>query len=364
MRMTKWTKLPALALAVGLLATACSSDDGETTTDETPDAQQDGSTSSTLDAVTSRGTLVCGVSGTLPGFSTADENGVMQGFDADFCRAVAAAVLGDAEAVEFRELTAQERFTALQSNEIDVLIRNTTATATRDGAEGVTFQTTTFYDGQGFMVPEDSDIQSLADLAGTTICVLSGTTTELNMSSVLGAQGIDFEPLTFADNNQLVPAFEAGQCDAMTTDKSGLAGIKGASETPFRILPETISKEPLGPATRDGDAQWDQIVQWVVMGTFAAEELGINSGNLDTFLDSDDPEIQRLLGLTTEDGTVFDSGLGLPADWLQNIISSVGNYSEIYERHIGENTPPGIVREGSVNALWTEGGLLYPWPFR
>lgn len=366
-RMTKWTKLPALALAVGLFATACSSDGDDTSTpDENVDAgsQSGDASGATLAAVTDRGTLVCGVSGQLPGFSAPDANGVMQGFDADYCRAIAAAVLGDAEAVEFRELTAQERFTALQSGEIDVLVRNTTATATRDGVEGVTFQTTTFYDGQGFMVPADSDIETIEDMAGATICVLSGTTTELNLSSVMGARGIDFEPLTFADNNQLFPAFEAGQCDAMTTDKSGLAGLKSGSDSEFRILAETISKEPLGPGTRDGDAQWDQIVQWVVFGTFTAEELGINSGNIDSFMDSDDPEIQRLLGLTTEDGTVFDSGLGLPGDWLVNIIKSVGNYGEIYERHVGENTPLGLTREGSLNALWTEGGLHYPWPFR
>ncbi len=366
MRMNKWSKLPALVLAFGLVASACSSDsettDDESTTDNgttTPSA--DGGT---LAAVKARGTLICGVSGQLPGFSAPDADGVMQGFDADYCRAIAAAVLGDGNKVDFRELTAQERFTALQSQEIDVLVRNTTATATRDGVEGVTFQTTTFYDGQGFMVPASSDIQSVADLEGTTICVLSGTTTELNLASVLAARNISFEPLTFADNDQLFPAFEANQCDAMTTDKSGLAGLKSGSDSEFRILADTISKEPLGPGTRDGDAEWDQIVNWVVYGTFQAEEFGITSANLADFLTSTDPEIQRFLGLTTDEGTVFDSGLGLPASWAADMIAAVGNYGEMYERHVGENTPLGLVREGSLNALWTNGGLHYPWPFR
>ena len=366
MRMTKWSKLPAAMLALTLFGTACSSDGGEETTngDETPDSGGQDAGAGTLAAVLARGTLNCGVSGQLPGFSAPDANGVMTGFDADFCRAVAAAVLGDAEAVDFRELTAQERFTALQSGEIDVLIRNTTATSTRDGVEGATFQPTIFYDGQGFMVLEGSDIQTLADLEGTTICVLSGTTTELNLTSVLQGLGISFTPAPFADNNQLVPAYETGQCDAMTTDKSGLAGLKSASDVGHRILAETISKEPLGPATRDGDSEWDQVVSWVIFGTFQAEEFGITSANLDSFLDSDNPEIQRFLGLTTEDGTIYDSGLGFPADWAQNVISQVGNYGEIYERHVGANTALGLNREGSLNALWTEGGLHYPWPFR
>ncbi len=365
MRMTKWSKLPALALAVGLFATACADDGAETDTPDVDAGSQDGgSATDVLAAVIARGELVCGVSGQLPGFSAPDADGVMQGFDADYCRAIAAAVLGDADKVEFRELTAQERFTALQSGEIDVLIRNTTATSTRDGVEGVTFQPSTFYDGQGFMVPADSSIQTLADLAGTTICVLSGTTTQLNLSSALGGAGIDYTPSPFADNNQLIPALEAGQCDAMTTDKSGLAGIKSASSTDFRILAETISKEPLGPGTRDGDSKWDQIVTWVVYGSFQAEEFGISSANIGDFMSSDDPDIQRFLGLTTEDGTVYDSGLGLPADWAVNMITAVGNYGEMYERHVGENTPLGLTREGSLNALWTNGGLHYPQPFR
>lgn len=377
MRMNKLTKLSASVLAFGLIATACSSDDPDP--EETTDpgtSEQPSASGGILDQVTERGSLICGVSGQLPGFSSPDEAGVMQGFDADYCRAVAAAVLGDSNLVEFKELTAQERFTALQAGEIDVLIRNTTATATRDGVEGVTFQPSTFYDGQGFMVLDSSDIQDVAGLAGTTICVLSGTTTELNLSSVLSARGIDFEPLTFADNNQLVPAFEAGQCDAMTTDKSGLAGIKSASQTPMRILAETISKEPLGPGTPDGDAQWDQIVTWVVYGTFTAEELGIDSSNIQSIIDEQtglatdgdeatgDPELFRLLGITSDDGTTFDSGLGLPTDWFANMIAQVGNYSEIYERHVGVDTPLGLTREGSLNALWTDGGLHYPWPFR
>ena len=365
-------------LAFGLIATACTSDeptddeptedtttdDGDTTDgEEEPDdsGSTDDAAGGILQQVMDRGSLICGTSGQLPGFSAPDADGNMTGFDADFCRALAAAVLGDAEAVEFRELTAQERFTALQGGQIDVLSRNTTATATRDGQEGATFQPTMFYDGQGFMVPADSDIQEGADLDGATVCVLSGTTTELNLTSYQDAAGISIEPLTFADNNQLLPAFAEGQCDAMTTDKSGLAGIASESDQELRILPDTISKEPLGPATPDGDTEWDQVVHWVVMGLIQAEEFGINSGNLGDFAESEDPEIQRFLGQETEDGTTFDAGLGLPTTWAQDMIEQVGNYGEMYEEHI---VPLGLERDGTPNALWTEGGLMYAWPFR
>lgn len=374
LRISKTWRLPAALLAFGLIATACTSEeptDDEPTTEEgtagddgtEPDdtGATDDAAGSILDQVLDRGTLNCGTSGQLPGFSAPDANGNMVGFDADTCRAIAAAVLGDAEAVEFRELTAQERFTALQGGQIDVLVRNTTATATRDGQEGATFQPTLFYDGQGFMVPADSDIEAGTDLDGATVCVLSGTTTELNLTSYQNAQGISIEPLTFADNNQLIPAFEAGQCDAMTTDKSGLAGIASESSLDLRILPDTISKEPLGPGTPDGDTEWDQVVHWVAMGLIQAEEFGINSGNIDDFLESEDPAIQRFLGLETEDGTTFDSGLGLPVTWAQDMIRQVGNYGELYEEHI---VPLGLERAGTPNALWTDGGLMYSWPFR
>lgn len=374
LRISKTWRLPAALLAFGLIATACTS---EETTEDEPTTEEgtagddgtepddtgatDDAAGSILDQVMDRGTLNCGTSGQLPGFSAPDANGDMVGFDADTCRAIAAAVLGDAEAVEFRELTAQERFTALQGGQIDVLVRNTTATATRDGQEGATFQPTLFYDGQGFMVPADSDIEAGTDLDGTTVCVLSGTTTELNLTSYQNAEGITIEPLTFADNNQLIPAFEAGQCDAMTTDKSGLAGIASESSLDLRILPDTISKEPLGPGTPDGDTEWDQVVHWVAMGLIQAEEFGINSGNIDDFLESEDPAIQRFLGLETEDGTTFDSGLGLPVTWAQDMVRQVGNYGELYEEHI---VPLGLERAGTPNALWTDGGLMYSWPFR
>lgn len=373
LRISKTWRLPAALLAFGLIATACTSEEptddepteegtaGDDGTEPDDTGATDDAAGSILDQVLDRGTLNCGTSGQLPGFSAPDANGNMVGFDADTCRAIAAAVLGDAEAVEFRELTAQERFTALQGGQIDVLVRNTTATATRDGQEGATFQPTLFYDGQGFMVPADSDIEAGTDLDGATVCVLSGTTTELNLTSYQNAEGISIEPLTFADNNQLIPAFEAGQCDAMTTDKSGLAGIASESSLDLRILPDTISKEPLGPGTPDGDTDWDQVVHWVAMGLIQAEEFGINSGNIDDFLESDDPAIQRFLGLETEDGTTFDSGLGLPVTWAQDMIRQVGNYGELYEEHI---VPLGLERVGTPNALWTDGGLMYSWPFR
>lgn len=372
MRISKTWRLPAAVLAFGLIATACTSEEpteDETTEEGTDDdgtepddsGATDDAAGGILQQVLDRGTLNCGTSGQLPGFSAPDADGIMTGFDADTCRAIAAAVLGDAEAVEFRELTAQERFTALQSGEIDVLVRNTTATATRDGQEGVTFQPTTFFDGQGFMVPADSDIEAGTDLDGATVCVLSGTTTELNLASYQTAQGISIEPLTFADNNQLIPAFEAGQCDAMTTDKSGLAGIASESSIELRILPDTISKEPLGPGTPDGDAEWDQVVHWVIMGLIQAEESGITSENIGDFQSSEDPDVQRLLGLETEDGTTFESGLGLPVTWAADMIEQVGNYGELYEEHI---VPLGLERAGTPNALWTDGGLMYAWPFR
>jgi general L-amino acid transport system substrate-binding protein len=326
-----------------------------------------------LQEVQDRGTLRCGVNDSVPGFGFTGEGGEPQGFDIDFCRAVAAAVLGDAEAVEFSVLTAEQRFTALQSGEIDVLIRNTTYTSSRDGTEGARFLHTTFYDAQGMMVPADSGVQTLEDLNGETICVLSGTTTELNLETIFQARGIEYEPLAFEETDPLQEAFLQERCGAWTSDKSQLAGIRsnwpadqGGPES-LVILDETMSKEPLGPAVRDGDDRWADAVNWAVIATVAAEELGITSENVQQQLESEDPEIRRLLGqpAPTELGgspEAFDSGLGLSEDFVVNILEAVGNYGEIFDRNVGAGSPLELERE--LNALWEDGGLQYAPPYR
>lgn len=370
--------LLASLAALSMLLAACTS-----AADETPDTTAAGGdagadttvaveqpSGAILGDVQARGMLRCGVNDAVPGFGFVDADGNFSGFDVDYCRAVAAAVLGDSEAVEFIPLTAQQRFTALQSGEVDVLIRNTTWTASRDGGEAATFLTTTFYDGQGMMVRADSGITDIEGLEGSAICVLSGTTTELNLANRMG--GIAYEPLTFEDNETLQSAFLAGQCDGWTSDKSQLAGVRsnfpdaeGGPEG-LVILDETFSKEPLGPVVADGDSQWAQVVDWVVIATILAEELEIDSGSVGGFGDTDNDEIRRLLGLeiTDADGNtaVFDAGLGLDAGWASNVISSVGNYGEIYDRNVGPSTPLGLER--GLNALWTDGGLMYGPPYR
>jgi general L-amino acid transport system substrate-binding protein len=316
-----------------------------------------------------RGNLICGVNNTVPGFGFVDETGEHVGFDIDFCRAVAAGVLGDAEAVEFVDLTAEQRFTALQANEVDVLIRNTTYTSSRDGGLAATFLTTTFYDGQGMMVSADGGFTTIDDMTDTTICVLSGTTTELNLTARMA--DIPYTPLTFDENPLIQAAFIEGQCDGWTSDKSQLAGVRSAwpedqgGPEALVILEETFSKEPLGPAVLDGDSQWAQVVDWIVLATMQAEEFGIDSTNVGTFTETEDTNIRNFLGLPveTDAGTApFDPGLGLPSDFAVQVISQVGNYAEIYDRNVGPATPLGLER--GVNALWTDGGLHYPPPYR
>jgi general L-amino acid transport system substrate-binding protein len=318
---------------------------------------------STLQRVSDRGRLACGVNNTVPGFGFVTPAGEFQGFDIDYCRAVAAAVLGDATKVDFKPLTPEQRFTALQAGEIDVLIRNTTRTASRDGKDGATFLTTTFYDGQGMMVRANTKYQKLEDMGGTTICLTSGTTTELNLASVFGARNIKHTPLTFDDNQTLQQAFVQGRCDGWTSDKSQLAGIRsnwpqnqGGPEA-LRILDEIFSKEPLGPVVRDGDPQWAQIVDWVAIATIQAEEFGVTSKNVDQMVASENPEIGRLLGAEN-----FNPGLGLPADFAVKVIKAVGNYGEIYDRNVGPGTPLNLER--GLNQLWSKGGLLYAPPYR
>lgn len=320
----------------------------------------------TLQAVQDRGSVVCGVNDAVPGFGFTDEGGEFSGFDIEFCRVIAAAVLGDAEAVEFRPLTAEQRFTALQSGEIDVLVRNTTWTSSRDGGEGAQFATTTFYDGQGMMVRSDSEFEAIEDMQNTAICVLSGTTTELNLTSRFAAGGIEYEPVPFEDNETLQQAFEQERCDGWTSDKSQLAGVRSAfpdGPEALRILDETFSKEPLGPAVREGEADWFDAVNWAVIATIQAEEFEIDSTNVQDNLSSDNPDILRFLGQPgAEDDAVFDAGLGLDAEFAVNVIEQVGNYAEIYDRNVGPDTGLGLER--GVNALWTEGGLMYAPPYR
>jgi general L-amino acid transport system substrate-binding protein len=342
-------------------------------TGQTEAGGQGGGGGNLLQEVQDRGTLRCGVNDAVPGFGFTGEGGEPQGFDIDFCKVVAAAVLGDPEAVEFLPLTAEQRFTALQSGEIDVLIRNTTYTASRDGTEGARFLHTTFYDSQGMMVPANSGVQSLEDLAGETICVLAGTTTELNLETVFQANGIDYEPLAFEETDPLQEAFIQERCGAWTSDKSQLAGIRsnwpedqGGPEA-LTILEDTMSKEPLGPVVRDGDDDWADAVNWAIYATIAAEELDVTSANVQDQLGSSDPEILRLLGQPAPaelGGTPepFDAGLGLPADFAVQVIEQVGNYGEIYDRNVGADSP--LALERGINALWTDGGLQYAPPYR
>jgi general L-amino acid transport system substrate-binding protein len=313
-----------------------------------------------LAAVQGRDQLICGVNGGLPGFSVLDEaTGSYSGFDADFCRAIAAAVLGDATKVEFRPLTAAQRGPALQTGEVDVLIRNTTWTMGRDTTWG-DFAPTTFYDGQGLMVRSDLGVSTLAELDGATICVQSGTTTELNITDAFRAAGLSFEPLVFAEIDPTYAAYDEGRCDAVTSDRSQLAARRTTFADPAAhvILEEVLSKEPLGPVVPVGDPQWFDIVKWTVFATIEAEELGITSENVASMVGGENPVVRRLLG----DEGDLGQAMALSNDWVVNVIAAVGNYGEIFDRNLGPATPFALER--GLNALWTDGGLLYSPPFR
>jgi len=314
-----------------------------------------------LDTIKARGKVICGVNGGLPGFSFLGADGTFSGFDADFCRAVAVAIFGDPAAAEFRALSTQERFTALQTGEVDVLIRNTTWTFKRDVELGMTFGPTTFYDGQGMLVHADIGAATLEDLEGGTICVQTGTTTELNLADQMNSRGISYEPVVFEDIDAAYAAYEEGRCDAATSDRSQLVGRRSAMKDPSAhvLLDVVMSKEPLGPLTLQGDSQWSDVVAWTVYGVIAAEEKGINSTNADSFANTTDPEIKRMLGL---DDSNLGALLGLENDWLVKVIKEVGNYGEIYDRNLGPGTPLNIDR--GPNKLWTDGGLIYSPPFR
>jgi general L-amino acid transport system substrate-binding protein len=320
---------------------------------------------SRLASVQDAGVVRCGTRDELPGFAFLDASGEHVGFDSDFCRVIAAAVLGDATAVEMVDLETADRFTALQSGEVDVLVRNTTWTATRDGGEGATFLQPTFYDGQGMMVASDSGFTQLSDMTDAIVCVAQGTTTEGNAAAEGTRLGLNWEVRAFESPDLIQEAFVAGQCDGWSSDTSQLTGLRSAypdGPDALTILPEVFSKEPLAPAVADGDSEWAQAVEWAILATIQAEEFGITSENIDTFTTSEDPSILRFLGLEapTEDGAaVLDPGLGLPTDFAAQVVRQVGNYGEIFERHL---TPLGLER--GVNALWTDGGLMYAPPYR
>jgi general L-amino acid transport system substrate-binding protein len=315
----------------------------------------------TFDKVKQAGTMVCGVNTGLAGFGQPDSQGRYSGFDVDICKAIAAAVLGDPEKVKYVPLTAQQRFTALQSGEIDILSRNTTATLQRDAELGLNFAPVVFYDGQGFMVPTKLNVKSAKELNGATVCVQPGTTTELNLADYFRANNMQFKPLVIEKLDEVVAAYLSGRCDVITTDRSGLAAIRtGRTPNPddHVILPETISKEPLAPAVRQGDDQWANVVRWVIYALIEAEEKGITSKNLDEKAKSENPEIKRLLGVTPGMG----KALGLDEKWAHNAIRSVGNYGEIFDRNVGKDSPLKLDR--GVNNLWTNGGLMYAIPIR
>jgi general L-amino acid transport system substrate-binding protein len=313
---------------------------------------------STLDVVRARGHVQCGSNGQVAGFGMPNARGEWTGLDVDFCRAVAAAVFGDATKVRYSALTAQQRFTALQSGEVDVLARNTTWTLSRDTSLGLEFAAINFYDGQGFIVKRSGNIKSAKELNGATICVQPGTTTELNLADYFRANRMRFTPVVIERLEENIAAYLAGRCDAYTTDVSGLASIRAAN-TPnpadHIILPEVISKEPLGPSVRHGDQRWADIVKWTHFAMLEAEELGITSANVDSHANSTNPSIQRLLGATGGLGAM----MGIDNRWAYNIIKQVGNYGEIFEKNV---TPLGIER--GVNRLWTQGGLMYNPPVR
>jgi general L-amino acid transport system substrate-binding protein len=315
----------------------------------------------TLDKVKAAGQVKCGVPTGIAGFAAPDSQGHWAGFDIDFCRALSAAIFGAADKVDYVPLTAQQRFTALQSGEVDVLSNNTTDTLQRDTELGLNFAPVVFYDGQGFMVPKKLGVKSTKELNGATICVQPGTTTELNLADYFRANKMEYKPVVIEKIDELYAAFFSGRCDVMTGDASGLAAQRiGRASNPddYVVLPERISKEPLAPVVRHGDDQWDDIVRWVVYALIEAEEKGITSKNVDEKLKSDDPAIKRMLGVTPGMG----KALGLDEKWAYNEVKLIGNYGEIFDRTLGKDTE--LKFERGLNDLWTRGGLMYAMPIR
>jgi general L-amino acid transport system substrate-binding protein len=314
----------------------------------------------TLKTVKDRGQLICGANGTLAGFGMPDSQGNWVGFDVDFCRAIASAIFNDPTKVKFVPLTAANRFTALQSGEIDVLSRNTTWTMSRDTSLGIDFAAVNFYDGQGFMVRKALKVSSALELNDASVCVQQGTTTELNLADYFRSNHMSLKTVTFATADEAIKAYEASRCDSYTTDSSGLYGerVLLADPTAHIVLPEIISKEPLSPAVRQGDDNWEDIVRWTHYVMLDAEELGVTKSNVDEKMKSDNPEIRRLLGAEGQ----FGDALGLTNDWGYRIVKNMGNYGESFERNVGQGSALKISR--GLNALWTKGGLQYGLPVR
>lgn len=358
--MEKWSRL-LLSVALLLSSVTACADSSQTTSQGGGGANQETtSASSRLDIILERGTLICGVEGNIPGFSFVDATGEYSGLDVDVCRAVAAALFNDPQAVEFRNLTSSERFEALKGGEVDMLSRNTTWTTTRDTQVGAEFAPTTFYDGQGMMVRKDSGIKTLEDMEGKSICVETGTTTELNLTDNMRKRNVSFEPVVFQEANAAYAAYAEGRCEGMTSDKSQLLARRSTLPNPeeHELLAVTMSKEPLGPVTVNNDSAWFDVVKWVTYSLIQAEEFGITQGNVEEQKSSEDPNIRRFLGV---EGSLGED-MGMDNDFAARAIAAVGNYGEIYDRNLGMSSQFQLER--GLNALWTEGGLLYSPPFR
>ncbi|SHN14969.1 amino acid ABC transporter substrate-binding protein [Roseibium suaedae] len=332
----------ALGAAMGIVASAAAAQAG------------------TLDDVKAKGFIQCGVSQGLPGFSNPDAQGNWTGLDVDLCRAVSAAVFGTPDNVKYSPLSAKERFTALQSGEIDILSRNTTWTLSRDTSLGLNFAGVNYYDGQGFMVRKDLGVASALELSGASVCTQTGTTTELNIADYFRSNNMPYEVVAFEKLEEVVKAYDAGRCDVFSNDASGLYATRLTLTNPgdHIVLPEIISKEPLGPVVRHGDDQWFDVVKWTHNAMLNAEELGVTSANVEEMKSSDNPEVKRLLGVEG----AFGEMLGLPNDWVVAIVKNVGNYGESFDRNVGPNTPLAISR--GLNALWKDGGIQYAAPIR
>ncbi len=314
----------------------------------------------TLDSVKKKGVINCGVSTGIAGFSATDSSGQWKGIDVDMCKAVASAVFGDASKVKYVSLTAKERFTALQSGEIDLLSRSTTWTNTRDTSLGLNFAGVNYYDGQGFLINKDIGVNSTKELDGATICIQAGTTTELNVTDYFKANKMTYKPITYDTSGQTIEGFKSGRCDAVSSDASQLYGLvlKVKDPNSVKVLPEIISKEPLGPVVRQGDDKWFNIVKWTHIALLNAEEFGITQANIDSMANTKNPGIKRFLGISGEAG----KNLGLDKKWAYNIVKNVGNYGESFDRNVGKNSPLKIDR--GLNKLWNQGGLQYGAPIR
>ncbi|MBE9116553.1 amino acid ABC transporter substrate-binding protein [Lusitaniella coriacea LEGE 07157] len=357
--MLKWGSLVTATLVLAVSLTSCATPNTNSSTEGGRSATASGG-KSRLDIVKERGELICGVDGKIPGFSFVDETGEYSGLDVDVCKAVAAAVLGDASKVQYRPLDSTERFTALSGGEVDMLSRNTTWTLSRDTSVGLEFAPTTFFDGQGMMVPTNSNIADLKAFQGKSICVEAGTTTELNLTDNLRKAGVEAEISTFQQADQAYNAYLEGRCQGMTSDKSQLLARRSKFPNPDEhiLLDVTMSKEPLGPVTINNDSAWFDVVKWVTYGLIEAEEFGIMQANVEEMLESDDPNIRRFLGV--EQG--LGEGIGLEDDFMVKAIEAVGNYGEVYDRNLGEQSTFNLPR--GQNDLWTNGGLMYSPPFR